>query len=511
MILTVDNLGEWGVLQDGLPHELPDNAFSDGRNVRFREGYAEKFAGHTTAFGASDFVPYHVTPLQVGDTRWWIEAGLTALCSVDNDAVRTDITRAGGPYTGTADDRWTSTTLSGIAVLNNGVDVPQAWAGSGVAVDLANWPATLRAKSVRAFRNYLVAVGVSKSGVQYPHMVKWSHSADPGTVPSSWDETDATVEAGEFDLADTPGELVDALVLGDALILYKEGSYYRLDWVGGGYVFQSRLVSSEYGMLARNCAAAYPGGHVVLGQGDVFIHAGGPPQTILTARARRWLFDNMDAQAYDRSFVAANPLANEVWICFPSISKTSCDTALVWNWNHNTLGVRDLPNLWHANHGVVDTNLANSWDTLYEPWAALMFKWNQSQTTKSATRLVMASNNQAMYLADSSSSFSGTAMPVKLERTGISLGEPDRFKLLKSLRPIFEGADGSTVTITFGAANEPNTEPTWGTPQSFVIGTDYQADSFAAGRYLALRIESDTRINWRLKRLALEVEMQGRY
>ena len=39
-------------------------------------------------------------------------------------------------------------------------------------------------------QNYLIALDLTKSGTRYPHMVKWSAAADPGTVPASWDETD---------------------------------------------------------------------------------------------------------------------------------------------------------------------------------------------------------------------------------------------------------------------------------------------------------------------------------
>ena len=509
MIVTADNLGQWGVLRDGLPHELPNNAWSDGRNVRFREGYAEKFAGHAEAYGESLIVPYHVHSLNVGATRWWIEMGLTAIYSVDNLGVHTDI--SSGAYTGTVDDRWTSTTLGGIAVLNNGKNVPQAWGGTGLCTNLPAWPSTLRAKSIRAFRNFLVAVNVSKdSGATwYPHMVKWSTTADPGSVPSSWDETDPATDAGEADLSDHPSELVDALVMGDSLILYKEGAYYALQDVGGLAVFRAQMLSSEMGMLARNCAASFPGGHVVLGQGDVFVHSGGAPETILTARARRWLFGNIDANNYARSFVVANPLANEIWICFPEINESACTKALVWNWQANTIGVRELPDATGGNTGVVDANLADTWDAADEPWASDPDKWNQAATTRTATRLNLSSLDSRILLVDSTAEFAGTPVSAMLERTGLSLDAPDKVKLIRGVRPIFDGSIGGTVQIQVGASMEPQTPPTWSDPVDFTLGETIQADTYAAGRFLALRITSDTAIQWRIKRLLLDVELQG--
>lgn len=511
MLVTLDNLGEWGVLRDGLPHELPDNAWSDGRNVRFREGYAEKFTGEVEAYGASTIDPYHVCPLVSGTSRLWIEAGLNQIYSVNSSAVHTNITRAsGGNYSATADRGWTSTVLGGIAILNNGIDVPQAWGGTGLCVDLANWPSTLRARSIRAFRNFLIAMNVTKSGTNFPHMLKWSHGADPGTVPASWDETDATRDAGEGDLSDTPTHLVDGLVLGDMFIAYKEGSYYALEDVGGYQVLRARLVSPDMGMLTQNCAAAFPNGHCVLGQNDVYVHSGGPPETILTARARRWLFSQMDSQNYRRAFVVGNPLSTEVWVCFPSIGSDTCDLALVWNWKANSLAIRELADVKHGATGVVDADLANSWETLTETWETDSGPWNQSAVSDAATRLVMAGQSELL-MADSGAAFGGSAPTAYVERTGLSLGQPQRVKLLRGVRPIIEGATGSIINVRIGAAMTPNATPTWSTAVPFNIGTDIQVDSFAKGRYLAIRFESNTSINWRMKRLDLDVELAGGY
>lgn len=510
MIVTVDNLGEWGVLRDGLPHELPDNAWSAGANVRFREGYAEKAAGHVEAFGTSAIVPYHVAPLTVASSRYWVEAGAQKIYSVDNAGTHTNITRqtAGVDVNYTATG-WTSTVLGGILVLNNGYDLPQYWAGTGKADNLTDWPSTLRARSVRAFRQFLVAVNCTKSGTNYPHLVKWSHTADPGTLPDSWDETDPTKDAGEADLADHPSVLVDSLPLADSLILYKEGAFYVAQDSGGQSVFNVRKVSDEAGMLSTNCAAAFPGGHVVLGQGDVYVHSGSTPETILTARARRWLFNTIDSTAYATSFLVANPLANEIWVCVPEVGETVPTIALTWNWKANTLGVRELPDVRHASVGIVDSTLADSWASDAEPWSTDTTAWNQTATSPSSTRLVMASSN--LLLADTGVSFAGTPMTAYLERTGMSFGSPERIKLLRGVRPIFEGSDGAEIQIQVGASMEPNTAPTWGDPVTFTVGSSLKADAFACGRYLAVKILSDSLCSWRLKRMQFDVDVKGAY
>ena len=43
-IIPVDGCGDIGVMRDGYSHDLPNNAWSRAQNVRFRDGYAERFA-----------------------------------------------------------------------------------------------------------------------------------------------------------------------------------------------------------------------------------------------------------------------------------------------------------------------------------------------------------------------------------------------------------------------------------------------------------------------------------
>ena len=180
----------------------------------------------------------------------------------------------------------------------------------------------------------------------------------------------------------------------------------------------------------------------------------------------------------------------------------------MWNWKANTLGIRDLPNATHGANGVVDAALATSWDSLEGSWDTLDFKWDQSSVTKSAQRTVLAAGN--MLLADAGVGFSGSPMTARVVRTGLSFGAPDRVKLIRGVRPIFEGTSG-VVNVRVGGAMEPNTAPVWSDAVPFTIGTDIQVDTFATGRFIALEFESDTLVNWRIKQLTFDGDVQGGY
>ena len=205
MIIRVPNCGAAGVIKDLSQHELPINAWTDAQNIRFLDGYVNQTYGYGEVYDSAAVIPHHVLPVVISGARYWIYASLAKIYCVTvtgGAAVHTNITRqtagADVDYTATANG-WTSTVLGGVPILNPGntTDVPQFWDlnTANNCAALTNWPASTYCKSMRTYRNSLMALNVTKTTTNYPYMVKWSHPADPGGVPISWDETDPTMDA----------------------------------------------------------------------------------------------------------------------------------------------------------------------------------------------------------------------------------------------------------------------------------------------------------------------------
>src|SRR6185503_8670264 len=114
-------------------------------------------------------------------------------------------------YNATGAVDWNGTLLGGVPIMNNGVDVPQFWAAYSVATKMANltnWPATLRAKVIRAFGPYLLACNLTDGAVLKPHDVPWSEPAETGSVTGSWDITVRSTHAGQVSLPDVDSGLI---------------------------------------------------------------------------------------------------------------------------------------------------------------------------------------------------------------------------------------------------------------------------------------------------------------
>src|SRR5207342_1771282 len=183
--------------------------------------------------------------------------------------VHTNITRQSGgvdvDYTTTTGRLWNGTIFGGIPILTNGLDIPQYWGTLSPGTKLANMTtftgpgaSTLRAKIIRSFGEYLVALNVTENSVPLRHAVYWSHKAGVGTLPTSWDYSDPEVDAGRLFLTDSHGGVIqDGGLLGDELIIYKEYSTHALRFVGGGTIFAPRLILDGSGLFAPRCFCSF--------------------------------------------------------------------------------------------------------------------------------------------------------------------------------------------------------------------------------------------------------------
>jgi hypothetical protein len=512
-ILTIPAAGEIGVVADAANQELPPNGWTDANNMRFRDGYAMRIGGHLQVFETPAITPYSLAPFVALGVSYWVHLGLTA-AYCDDGTTRTNISRV-APFTGAVDDRWMCSSFNGVFIANNGVDHPQYWGGD-VANKLANiaaWDTNWRAACIRPFKNYLVALDVTKTGTRYQSMVKWSNPADPGTLPASWDATSAANEAGEMDLAETADALVDAIAMGDTLIVYKERSMYAMQPSGDVYVWRFIRIPGDYGMLARGCGVSTPAGHVVLTASDVVLHNGGPPKSILSGRMRNWLAAEMDQTNYKRSFVVCNLNTSEVWVCFPANGATSCTKALIWNFDSDVWQVRDLPNVTDGDFGVaLFASDPSTWASDTTSWDGDVTAWNQVPYAATKANLVMSTTSPLLVAMEQSNDFAGSPISAYLERKHLALaGDTDSVKVIRSIRPRIDGPVGTVVSIQIGASMDAETAPVYQPASTYTIGSTLKADCFATGRFHSIKFSSNSTSPWRIKSFDIDYVQQGRF
>lgn len=524
-IFAVDNLGAIGIVKDVPSHTLPPNAWSDGENVRFYDDFAAKITGYVEVFASPTVTPYGLFSVAADNKYNWIYPGLDKVYVFDGTS-HVNITRQTAAvdvdYTGTVDNRWSGGILGGVPVINNGVDDPQMWLPATTGTKLAalsNWPSDTKAKVMRVFSSYLIALDVTKSGTRYPQMLKWSHPADPFAVPVTWDETDPTRDAGEYTFSEGAGFVIDCLPLRNNNIIYREDSVWVQQFIGGVDIFRFAKLFGTFGALGINCATEFlTGRHLVLDPGDIVVHDGNSATSVLTKKWRRWLSANIESSAVDKCFVVTNPSREEVWICVPIDGAAFPNIAIVWNYRTGAVGHKDLPSASIIAPGVIDPTVNEDWDDA-ESWSADTTAWGELLYKSTERGMLIASvSDTKLYKVDQSTENDTTPQVSFLRRTGLGIPfkqnlPPDftSFKFIRGIWPRIEGTIGGVVKIRVGVHSVIGADVTWGEFQDFTIGTTTRLDVLMSGRLLAIEIYSDTIVSWRWHGYELDVDFGGSY
>lgn len=524
----VEEVGGIGIIADTDPEKLPTNAWSDGENVRFVDGVARKCAGTRSLAGSLSSSAYSLFYLDTLDgTHHFIYAGLERVHLIDN-AVHHDITRVTTSgtvqlYSANVDDLWTGGTLNGLLFLNNGTDHPQIQLTATASCklsDLPNWPTTIttRAASMRSFKNFLVALDITKGATRYRQMVKWSSIADPFTPPPSWDEADPTEDAGEVNLAETNGSVIDCLPLRDVNIIYKDDSVWGMQYTGDNAIFNFYKIYTEVGILTRNCAAAFEGMHCFLGADlDVYVHDGANIRSIGQSKWREWIRDNLSAPNYKRAFVVANPVTTEIWICIPTGNSSHPSKALLWNWRQDTWGLRTLPNVSSGIQGVISSAYFATWGVIADTWDSITDTWSTLGSAPASKKLVLASPTYMAGLVETESGTQelGQNMSFFLARTGLWAFGTSRFGVdlesVKFIRRVrFRTTGSADVTFNIRVRTDISTTETYqDTVKS--MGTTAEVNVLKRGRFLDVRMESIEDTAFELLGMEVEYEESGRY
>ena len=520
-IVSVAPVGAIGIVKDIKPAELPPGAWSDGRNVQFQQGAVNSAPDSVvllqdTPIALNSAIPSAIT---TNGFASWVVGGATKLYAFVVGTL-TDISRvSGGAYTGAAGKRWSGGVLSGITVVHNGTDVPQAWMTPDPAVPvipLANWPTGLTANCLRSFKQFLVALDVTKSGTRYPTLVKWSHPADPGTVPVSWNEADATKDAGEYPLSETPGYCVDCLSLRDINVIYKQDSVWGMQYIGGEYVFKFYKMFGDFGVPQRDCVIEHVSGkHCVFTGTDLIVHDGQTVQSVLGGRLRSML-KTLSAAQLTSAFLSANMNAKEVWLSFrmATDSTVAADTAIVYNWESNTSSIRSLPNYTFIANGRLDppTIGVATWATATGTWSSHTEEWGEVQAIPSQMRMFGLKADSILWV----DAVGTSAQNCWVERQ--HLGFPAKAnvapdlsseKLVTRMWPRITGKTGDVVNITLGVSENPAKPTVWEPTQQFVIGVDEWVDCTLTGKMFGMRFESIGTSQWTFSGMDADVVLTG--
>ncbi len=517
---TVTDLGQHGVIVDVPPNELPDNAWSGSRNVRFQSGSVRLFPGDTEVSKCDiDQRTYALQPLSTPSAYWWVQAGIKAaaphVCAYDGSENR-EVTPVGmvvDPH-----DQWSGGVFNGVSILHNG-RTPYYWPDPNTPAtryldlpynDTDTWAtAGLAAKVLRPYKNVLFALDVTQGGARLPHLVKWSSAADPGYVPASWEKDDPTNIAGESAaLAEKPGFLVDMATLGDQGIIYKEDSVWTVNITQSTFVMKFREAIQTVGALSPNCIADLKDRHVVMGDGDIIQHNGQSASSVVERRIRDHIFRNLDTNYYRSSFIVNHHLKNEVWVCFPTGGQQQPNQAAVWDLDDDNWTIRDLPEdttfmVTGVQFPPFNAPAVEAWDIQTDKWDDYFGrKWGQ-RSFNPVVRTLVGTSEYGISQYEDGLLIGGKTPDVYVERIGLPVGGHDNYTTVRRIYPDISGS--GIVNFFVGVHDKVSDNPVWYGPYPFEIGVDAffpdkRSSLRANGRLHALRLQGTASLkdlDWR--------------
>lgn len=511
----VRRLGSSGIVTDMNPSDIEEpSVFTAGVNVRFRNGKVSRGPSSRT-IASLDFEPGHCLSIPASSAG----ADQVVMVSSDFSAVKrlngstledlspTDL--SGGGETKPI----TSCILGGVSYINCESDAPISLTpGNSAYQSLANWPEGYRCKALRAFKDQLIALGVTKEGQLFPTMVKWSDLTGYGSVPGDWSTDSTTNSAGENIVNEMQHAIVDGLALRNSFILYCANSVWQMDYVGGDLIYDFARLFDERGIINPNCVVQAGGQHFVFDRTDIYVHDGVTPRSIADERVREFVFNAIDTAKTHLCFVTHDSRLTEIRFCYPSSDgfvgyqnpTTGCNRAAVFNYTNATWTFDDLPNVTSSCRSSLvsgqswEEDDAATWDGFEGLFMTTEGDENQHGLFVGRSDTSQGLSAPRLYGYDLSNGGLLT-LPVEpetvraafVERTGLdldSLGKNlTQYTHLQAIWPQVSIERPADTSWQFGANDLVNIEPEWSDPIVFDPLKEGKIDINEAGKYLAWR------------------------
>lgn len=512
-LLKIRNLGSVGLVRDIISHEYPENAFSDVLNVRF------------TARGVVR-VP---TPVKVLNAPAGAMAfsscvrstvGAEAFCAAPTELFIGDhaggFVSAGSGYASATD--WHPEVYGRTMLYNSFSNTPQACEdGQSTFATITGWPVDLRCRTIRAYKNFLVALHLLEGGVDKPNVILWSDAAYNNGLPPNWDYNDPGSFSGEATVGVSDGQIVDARVMGDSLIIYCETGAHSMQFVGGGFVMQFRELF-RYGLMCRDAVGVIGRQHLVVGRDRIYLHDGVNVSFPAEDRVERAIFRDISDPENVR--VVINPVHNEAHISFMS-NEDGQFCSWVWNWSDNTWTRHLHPGVTYQWAGPLPTEIyrwsdADADGSLWSDTLSQSTRWSEYSGAVETALLELAPGQISISYGNYSADDRMAYFESRIVRTGIDLDSIDEMdsgviKFIRRIYPIMTGDDAARVRFRFGATMSPDKPVTWTDWQYFSVHNGVKVDTRVTGRYLAFEMvgERSDPGGWALTGLDVDVTPAG--
>jgi hypothetical protein len=317
--------------------------------------------------------------------------------------------------------------------------------------------------------------------------IRWSDQEQQNV----WTPT-ATNTAGSKRLVD--GNFIQTAVRSrGAVMVWTDTALYQMQFIGPPFTFGFNQLGSACGCIGLHAAVDVGGTSFWMGTDSFFMFDGAVQKIPCTVQDH--VFDDLNQNAKQDIFCAANTDFNEIIWFYPSANSTQIDKQVTFNYAEN---------LWY-----VGTLARSSWSdrgTYDNPYAT---EFSASDTTSSISTINgLKAGRTFVYAHETGVNADGGAMAAHIESGDVDIADGDQFMSIGRIIPDFKSQSG-TVDLTLKTRPYPSgTQKSHG---SFDITTSTtKKDTRIRGRQLAVRVESDAvDDDWRYGTLRLDIKPDG--
>lgn len=529
----ISDLGSVGLLSDLVPSMAPPAAWTGMINCTTNDNSIQSVRGERKLFDLQIKPVFH-TAYQDPGGRWFvIVSDGVAVHAVDL------ITKTAKVIT-PAGDAWASgfisfANLNGVLVVNNAMEGMFYWdTGAALPADqilkpCPGWDAQWRCEYVCAYRYYLVALNMTEADVNYKHKVRWSNSAQEGDLPTEWVAATSN-DAGDDLLGESGGAIVGGALVRDSLYIVKEDSIYAMSWIGGEYVMRVDRLKSGVGTRIKRGFFPAMGGIIVFTSSDCLYFDGQNATSIVDMRIRRTIFDTLSEELWELSQVYVAQTTSQIYVSGARAGAINLSDAFVFNYEEKTWGHRRLVNSYGFDTiFVTDAVGTLTWDELGtpaptsdpyprfvggQPWdEQTNGTWNKGVYQPSVPDTIVYESNDSdtawwvSVLSFELSNSDGTPKYCMAERIGLPIGSADNMAMITEVWP--EAVGSATIQISVGGQISEGGTINWDGPYDFVVGKQASIKPRVTGRFVGIRVESQTIQPWRLGALTYDFEPAG--
>ena len=524
--MRIANLGSVGLNTDVQPYLLPPEAWTQLYNCRTEDGELRSVVGNQKLFDLAIRPTYHTSYVGPTGTPYLVVSDGAKTFIYDIQGNGTEITPASGAWAG---GFVSFPVLNGVLVVNSASDGPfylDTSVALGPMLALPGWDPTWRCREMVVHRYYLVALNMTEGAALFPHKVRWSNSAQEGSLPTEW-VASASNDAGSDLAGETPGDIVGGRLVRDSLYIVKEDAVYDMRWIGGQFIFEIDRMKGGVGTKLQRGFTEMLGSLVVVTTSDLRVFDGTRDISIADAKVRKGISNAISDEYWKESQVFYHKPTSTLYLAGVSAGYNQLSNALTYNTEEATWGHRDVRFSYGFDSIFVDTS-GNSltWDDLGtpaptngswipgQPWdSQTNGSWDKGLYQAGVQDIVIYEGDDSdlawwvSVIARTNTNSDGSEKVCRAERVAVPIEGAEGLAEITRVWPEIRGE--APVDMWIGGQMAANGNVQWDGPFRVVPGETESIDPLITARYVSVKLQSEDVGSWSLGSITVEWEPAG--